>query len=361
MRSNAGDVMDAKSTLERKTRKGRKRQGRIRGEASSPPRRYVVSRFLPAAALALMASGCTVRLPHSILDPAGPQAAHIARLWWQMFTVYGLVFVVTLLLLVVALIKRRRDRPALGSGFVIVAGIIIPTVILVIMLISDIRVHKHFAEQREDFQVQVIGHMWWFAVRYPDHGIVDANEIHVPAGKVVRYELFSKGMIHSFWVPRLGGKRDQLPDHPNELRLEASEPGVYEGTCTEYCAGQHARMGFRLVAHAPDDFEQWLLQRQQPPPVPSDPRLLRGREVFMDAGCGTCHAINGLSQADTGPDLTYVGARRTLGAGEFANTIGEMSGWIANSQALKPGNLMPRTYLPPEDLHTLVDYLRSLR
>jgi cytochrome c oxidase subunit II len=325
-----------------------------------PPDFHGISRFLFCLSAPLLI-GCTVRLPHSIIDPAGPQAAHIAELWWQMFTVYGIVYVITLLLLALAVFARRRERPLLGAGFVVVAGIAIPTVILVIMLALDIRVHHKISYDREDFQVQVIGHGWWFEVRYPDHGIVDANEIHIPVESIVRFELSSAHMIHSFWVPRLGGKRDQLPDHPNYLRLEASEPGVYFGTCTEYCAGQHARMDFRLVAHTREDFEQWLRHRRQPLPVPTAPRLARGREVFREAGCAACHAIRGVSEADTGPDLTHIGARLTLGAGQFANTEGALAGWIANSQALKPGNEMPRTYLPPEDLHTLVEYLWSLR
>jgi cytochrome c oxidase subunit II len=329
-------------------------------KSEHPQNPYAIFRFLFSMSAPLL-SGCTVRLPHSILDPAGPQAAHIADLWWQMFTVYGIVYVVTLLLLALALFAGKRERSLFGSGFVIVAGIAIPTIILVIMLISDIRVHKSISHDREDFQVQVIGHGWWFEVRYPDHGIVDANEIHIPLESIVRFELSSAGMIHSFWVPRLGGKRDQLPDHPNELRLEASEPGVYHGTCTEYCAGQHARMDFRLVAHPREEFEQWLLHRRQPLPVPTEPGLIRGREVYQEAGCAACHAVRGLSEADTGPDLTHIGARLTLGAGQFANTPGALAGWIANSQALKPRNLMPPTYLPPEDLHALVEYLWSLK
>jgi cytochrome c oxidase subunit II len=316
-----------------------------------------VSGCLPAFLL----SGCTLGAPQSILDPAGPQAAPITRLWWEMFVVYGIVFVVTLFLLGLALIARKRDRPPLGTGFVFVAGIAIPTVILVIMLFADIRVHKQISQEGEDLTVEVIGHGWWFEVRYPEHDIVDANEIHVPAGSVVRFELSSASMVHSFWVPRLGGKRDQLPDHTNVLRLEASHPGVYHGVCTEYCAGQHTRMAFRLVAHEPGEFERWLVQRKQARAVPEDPRLAHGSEVFRSAGCAACHPIRGVSQADAGPDLTYVGSRLTLGAGQFRNTRGLLSGWIANPQELKPRNLMPRSYLPPDDLHALVDYLRSLR
>ena len=310
---------------------------------------------------ALSLSGCTVRLPHSILNSAGPHAGYMEWMSWLMLIVYGIVFVVTLLILGLALIARKRDRPVLGTRFVVIAGAAIPTVILVIMLILDIRIHKKIADAREDFHVQVIGHGWWFEVRYPEQGIVDANEIHVPAGRMVRFELSAANMIHSFWVPRLGGKRDQLPDHPNQLRLEASHPGVYHGVCTEYCAGQHARMGFRLVAHTPEDFQRWILHRRRSPPVPFDPRLLRGMDVFLNSGCASCHSVRGVSQGDIGPDLTHVGSRLTLGAGRFDNTWGLMSGWIANPQALKPRNLMPRSYLPPDDLHTVVDYLRSLK
>lgn len=306
-------------------------------------------------------AGCTTGLPHSILDPAGAHAHHIERLWWEMFVVYGIVFVITLLLLGGALLARKRASSPLGMRFVFVSGIAIPAAILVVMLIRDVQTHKRMAEHEPGFHVQVIGHMWWFETRYPEYGIVDANEIHVPAGVVVRFELSASDMIHSFWVPRLGGKRDQLPDHPTYLDLVADQPGVYYGTCTEYCAGQHARMDFRLVAHPPEEFERWLDHRRKPPPLPDDPRLRAGREVFLHGGCAACHTVRGASRAEIGPDLTHLGSRLTLGAGQFENNVGNLSGWIANSQAMKPGNQMPRTYLGPEDLHALVDYLRSLK
>ncbi len=317
-------------------------------------------RFL-LAGLVMGSSGCTGGRPQSILEPAGPHAGMIATLWWEMFAVYGIVFLVTLVLVGLALIVRRKERPALGQRFVFVAGIGIPAVILIVMLISTIRVSLRLSEGSTDFHVRVIGHHWWFEVQYPDHAIVDANEIHVPADSMVRFELSSAHVIHSFWVPRLGGKLDLLPDHPNHLRLQSGRPGVYEGTCTEYCAGPHALMEFRLVVHDRDDFERWLEQRRQPPPAPSDPRLVRGRDVFLNGGCAACHTIKGVSGAQIGPDLSHVGSRRTLGAGRLVNTPGYLAGWIANPQTLKPRNLMPRSYLSPEDLHTLVDYLGSLR
>ena len=311
--------------------------------------------------LLLFLCNCEGKRPRSILQPAGPHAEQIAWLWWLMFDTYGVVYLATLLLLVLALLARKREKPVLGSRFVVIAGIVIPTVILIVMLFFELRVSRGIHSTRSDFHVQVIGHGWWFEVRYPDYNIVDANEIHIPVNQMIRFELSARGMIHSFWVPKLGGKRDQLPDHANNLHLMASIPGMYHGTCTEYCAGQHARMAFRLVAHTQDDFNRWLLRNQQLQEVPSQPRLMKGMQVFSTAGCASCHSIRGFSQADIGPDLTYIGSRLTLGAGQLENTWGSLSGWIANSQALKPNNQMPRTYLSPEDLHALTDYLWSLQ
>lgn len=311
--------------------------------------------------LSLLQVACSVERPHSILDPAGPAAGHIAILWWQMFWVYGLVFIVTLGLLFLALRSRRRDESPMGFRFVFTAGVAIPALILVGMLVLTLRVMGNLHATTEDLHVKVISHHWWFEVQYPEYGVVDANEIHVPVGSMVRFELSAEGVIHSFWVPRLGGKRDMLPDYYTELYLQADEPGVYHCTCTEYCAGAHALMGFRLVAHEPEDFARWLENAAEPPPAPADPHLQRGQEVFMSSSCAGCHAIKDVSGGIMGPDLTLIGARRTLGAGTLENNRGNLAGWIANSQAIKPGNEMPLSYLESEDLHALVDYLRSLR
>lgn len=320
----------------------------------------LAARFLPVAAT-ILSSGCEADRPHSILDPAGPHAQHIADLWWQMFAVLGIVFAATLLALVLALTARRSEKPLLGSRFVIITGIAIPTIIVVALLIQSMRVMSSISGDSGEIRIQVVSHHWWFEVRYPDHGIVDANEIHVPTGRTVLFELRSSGMVHSFWVPRLGGKRDLLPDHPTELTLKADKPGIYQGTCTEYCAGPHALMAFRLVAHEPEEFRHWLRKAKRQPPVPTDQGLQHGRSVFINAGCGACHSISGLSEANAGPDLTLIGSRLTLGAGELPNIRGNLSGWIADPQSLKPGNMMPRFYLSPEELHALVDYLESLK
>jgi cytochrome c oxidase subunit 2 len=282
----------------------------------------------------------------------------------MMFVVYGLVFVITLAILFIATMSKKETKSPMGMRFVIIAGIVFPVIILVIMLIFELRISKklsHNEVTQSGLQVQVIGHGWWFEVVYPQYDIIDANEIHIPIDQDIVFILTSKSMIHSFWVPRLGGKRDQLPDHPNKLILNASSPGIYHGVCAEYCAGQHARMAFRLVAHKPDEFQHWIDRYKQAPVLPQDPDLLQGRLTLNSAGCLSCHAITGLSDANTGPNLTHIGSRLTIGAGQFENNKGTLSGWITNSQALKPGNLMPDTYVPPGQLHQLVNYLRSLK
>ncbi len=305
--------------------------------------------------------GCATDGPRSFLDPAGPAAEQIASLWWKMFWVYGLVFVVTMALLILALSARRREGSPLGNRFVFTAGVAIPALILIVMLVITLQVMGNLRPTGEDLRVKVTSHHWWFEVEYPGHGVLDANEIHVPVGSQVRFDLHSAGIVHSFWVPKLGGKRDMLPDYYNELYLQADKPGVYHGTCTEYCAGVHALMGFRLVAHEPQDFAGWLEDAAEPPPDPAEPGLQRGREVFMSSGCAGCHTIKGVSGGTIGPDLTLIGARHTLGAGTMENSRGNLAGWIANSQAIKPGNKMPRSYIEANDLHALVDYLWSLK
>jgi cytochrome c oxidase subunit II len=320
-----------------------------------------IFRLWPAGLTALLClSACSDATEH-MLNPAGPAAARIDRLWWEMFVVYGVIYIITLLLLLTALTIRRRERPMLGSRFVFVSGIVLPTIILLIMMVILIHDTMELGRGEAEFHVKVVSHHWWFEVYYPELGIVDANEINIPAGMRTKFELRSHAVVHSFWVPRLGGKRDMLPDHPTYLTLTADQPGDFRGTCTEYCAGPHALMAFRLIAHDPEAFARWAQDRRKPPPEPVDPLHKRGREVFIQEGCMACHAIRGVSESNAGPDLTLVGSRRTLGAGTIPHTAGALAGWIANPQEIKPGNLMPRSYLPPDDLHAVTAYLRSLQ
>lgn len=324
--------------------------------------------FFPAVAagaLLAMLHGCHQEHRQSALHPAGPAAERIADLWWLMLAVLGGVFLVTMLLALVAILRHRRSsepgRPV-GQWFIVAGGIVLPAVILVGLLIASLFTTVGLHPPGEPVTIRVTGHQWWWEVEYPEQGIVTANELHIPVGRPVRLELKTADVIHSFWTPNLHGKMDLLPELTNTLVLQASRPGVFRGQCAEYCGIQHAWMAFEVVALAEEDFVAWVEARQQQSPDPTEPLAARGREVFTTAGCNTCHTVRGeKAEGEVGPDLTHIGSRRTIGAGLLPNNKGNLTGWVANPQALKPGNKMPRSYLESEDLHAVVEYLRSLQ
>lgn len=333
--------------------------------SSGDARARTVRRAGILAAGALFLGGCGRKLQSS-LDPASSASSQIAGLWWMLFWIGVFVFVVTMALMLIGIMRRPGAAPGApplgGIPFVVLSGIVIPASFLLVILFTSLKATVALKPPPNQLTVQVIGHQWWWEVRYPDQGIALANEIQIPTGQPVRLELTSKDVIHSFWVPRLNGKMDLIPGHPNTFWIAADRPGTYRGQCAEYCGTQHAHMAFFVVALPPAEFQDWVGQRQQPNPEPRDPHLTRGKLVFSQAGCHDCHTIRDTAARGTaGPDLTHLGSRLTLGAGTLPNTTGNLEGWIADAQSSKPGILMPRSYLPPSDLHDLRAYLQSLK
>jgi cytochrome c oxidase subunit 2 len=218
---------------------------------------------------------------------------------------------------------------------------------------------------KPDLTLDVTGHQWWWEVSYaskrPAEVFTTANEIHVPVGAKVLVRLHGADVIHSFWVPKLTGKTDVIPGQTNLSWLEAREPGIYRGPCTEYCGVQHAHMMLEVVAQSPAEFEAWR-QGQLRPAVPAaDTTAQHGQELF-EYRCGLCHAVRGTrAGAHSAPDLTHLASRRTIAAGLLPNTAGTLSGWVENAQGIKPGNLMPNQDLPAEQLSAVVAYLETLR
>lgn len=313
-------------------------------------------------------TGCHPSHPQSSLHPASEEAADIARLWWVMCGVLGVAFVIVMSLALRALLVARHPRagpPGGGNRFVVWGGILIPGVILVGMLVYSMTVTIKQRRPLEGTPIEIIGHQWWWEVRYPQSGGVTANELYLPAGKPVLLELWAGDVIHSFWVPNLHGKIDMVPEVKNRFWLLADEPGTWRGQCAEFCGRQHAWMALTVVALPPDEFEAWLQQRQQPRPPPLEEEaglISRGEEVFFDASCHACHGIRDTrAEARIGPDLTHVGSRPTLGAGLLPNNADNLARWILDPQALKPGNRMPATPLAAEDVQALVAFLQSLR
>jgi cytochrome c oxidase subunit II len=331
-------------------------------------------RFLCSSPLLLLAAAC--RAETSSLNPQGEGAAQIANLWIIMLIIALAVYGQVVILFFVAVLRRRpADESTLDAPdtrppsrnamlFIIANGILIPAVIVIVVFGLNLRAQAALSPDDEavDLTIEVIGHRWWWEVRYPDHNIVTANEIHIPTGARVQLRLTSADVIHSFWVPSLNGKTDLFPGRTNQMTLYTDNASEYQGFCAELCGVQHARMRFLVIAQPQDEFDQWVAQQQQPAPEPQDDLTRRGQQIFLGAACVYCHAIRGTSASGViGPDLTHIASRRTLGAGIIPNTEGNLAGWIIDPQSIKPGNLMPPMYLEGDDLQALLEYMATLQ
>lgn len=313
----------------------------------------------------------------SIVHPAGPAAAEIALLWWIMLIAFTGVFLLVIILLFCGIFGRSSaiDRsesgpneskatcPPWGSnGFIVAGGIVLPILILTPLYFYSLTTSAGLRMPEEVLRIRVVGHMWWWEVRYPGSDVVLANEIYIPVGRPVRLELTSTDVIHSFWVPRLNGKRDMIPGVENSFWIQADEAGIYRGQCGEYCGTQHANMAFEVIALRSEDFDAWMISQTEKTDQSEVLSTDRGLQVFLTAGCVQCHSIEGTQAAgNAGPDLTHLGSRRMIGGALLPNTRGNLSGWILDPQAIKPGIKMPRTYLDADDLQALVLYLETLQ
>lgn len=308
--------------------------------------------------------------PPPALDPAGPFAGPVVTLSWVLIAMAVGVLLVVVAALWIGLFGPAKWRAGLGDRRLVwIGGLAFPVVVLSAVLVYGLILTSQLSEDPApgEMRVRVTGEMWWWRVAYLDAAgrevLQDANEVHIPAGTPVTFELDAADVIHSFWVPRLGGKMDMIPGRRNILRLQADRPGVYAGQCAEFCGGPHALMGLVVVAHAPADFAAWRARRATAPAPPTETLLTRGAALFTTNGCAACHTVRGSAATGlAGPDLTHVGSRRSLGAGILPNNRGTLAGWVAESQAIKPGNRMPRyANLSGPDLQALAAYLESLR
>lgn len=281
----------------------------------------------------------------SALAPRGPEAAGIAEITWVLLAAAAAIFVVVLALTALALFSRRAW---LGSkGMVVGGGIVLPLVALSALLAYTLWAPPRLsADIPADLAIEVVGHQWWWEVNYLDaeggKDFTTANEIHLPVGKVVELRLRSADVLHSFWVPALAGKLDMIPGKDNRLKLSADRPAVVRGQCAEYCGGPHAQMALFVVAEDAARFEAWRAAQREPAVQTADSEAVRGRRLFL-THCAACHTVRGTpADGKLGPDLTHFASRLSLGAGILPNHRGTVAGWIAASQDIKPGNLMPQ-------------------
>ena len=298
-----------------------------------------------------------------MLRIGGPASGRIADLWWGLFGISVVVWVVVTFLLVWALVLRRgpnvTPKPG-GVKTVVIAGVVVPLLVLIAAFAGSLFVLDKNRNPPDPpvATISVIGHDWWWEVRYPH--FTTANEIHIPVGQSVEVNLQTADVIHSFWVPSLTAKTDLIPNKINHTWLLATKPGRYRGQCAEYCGIEHAGMAFLVVAQPRAQYDAWVAHMAEPATTPSDSTAAHGAQVFQSASCASCHTIRGTTaDGKVGPDLTHFGSRWSIGAGVAPNNAGWLSGWIANSQTVKPGNLMPPQPLSSQDLQAVTAYLEG--
>jgi cytochrome c oxidase subunit 2 len=325
--------------------------------------------------LALLAAGCDRK--QNALAPASHQSQDIATLFWWMtgVSVVGLAVVIGLLLLAWKRSGRRgaaadthgsKPGERVGWYVVVIGGVAVPilliTALFVVANLFVIKTTEAPAANSTKRTILVIGHQWWWEVRYPGTSAVTANEIHIPVRTPVRLEVRTADVIHSFWVPELNRKIDTLPGTTNAIELYADAVGRYRGQCAEFCGLQHAHMGFYVFVDPAARFRAWLANARSDARAPVTATQRRGQQVFLAQGCASCHTIRGTSARGTvGPDLTHVASRSTLGALVIPDTPAELKAWIADPQHVKPGDRMPEQGLASSDLAAVVAYLERLR
>ena len=314
----------------------------------------------------LVATGCSG--PQSVLHAAGSDARALLTLFIVMLV--GLVVIWVLvngLMLVFNRLETGEHDERLARRLIVGGGILFPTVVLTALLVWGLSIMPDQRAPGDGLRVEVTGEQWWWRVSYWPEGaetpIVAANEIRLPVGQRTEFDLKSAHVIHSFWIPSLGGKMDMFPGRDTMMSLEPTEAGVFRGQCAEFCGASHALMAFDVVAMEQADFDAWLAAQAEPAAAPEGAAARRGAQVFAEQGCGACHAVRGTAAVGLmGPDLTHVGSRLTLGAGILAPTLENYADWIAHTGDIKPEVEMPAyTTLADADLSALSTYLMGLK
>jgi len=327
-------------------------------------------------------AACSKANPQSTFDTLGPVSRNQATILYVIAGVGTFVFILVFGILAYTVIRYRRrspddpDPPQIhGNDKLEVAWTIAPAIVLIAVAVPTLQGIFYAANPPTEARltVEATGHQWWFEFKYPELGVVTANEMHIPEDEAVIVELRSVDVNHSFWVPKLAGKVDMIPNNENRLWLQADESGMYYGQCAEFCGESHAKMRFRVVVEPRAEFDAWVARQQAAAAVPGDPLAKEGHDLFMSnqARCFACHTIAGTQKArgTVGPNLTHFASRQHLAAGNLENTQENLRMWLEDPDAVKPGNLMSRDAavyngqgepLTEPQISALVAFLRSL-
>jgi cytochrome c oxidase subunit 2 len=322
-------------------------------------------RWLSVSALALGGCGTDIQ---SVLAPHGAQAGKIATLAWALFAFGTVVLLIVVVATWLAMRGSTRLRALLARDRTILAlGLALPAITLSVLLGYGVFLMRAQLGPNEAgaMRIEVVGERWWWRVTYETAGgrVASATEIRIPVGRPVTFTLKSADVIHSFWVPSLGGKVDMIPGRTTHLRLTAERAGTYRGQCAEYCGGAHALMALAVIAMPPAEFDDWLAREAAPARVPAGEPERRSGALFLAAGCGSCHMVRGTPASGLiGPDLTHLGSRRSVGIDTLPLDAPNLVAFITDGQHIKPGNTMPPfRNLQADDAASITAYLLSLR
>lgn len=324
------------------------------------------NRTLSCAGRAVLVTGALLVLAacnpvQSALHPAGRHADEVATLFWIMSGAGFVIWAAVVGIVIYAVLGRRQPRSErFADNFILIGGVAFPAVTLAALLVVGLSLLPSWAEGDDppDLRVHVTAEQYWWRLAYEQPGgrIETANELHLPVDATVEFVLTSTDVIHSFWIPALGGKMDAIPGRTNVLRLEPTKPGIYRGVCAEFCGASHALMSFSVVVHEPAQYAAWL-------EAEALPAAAMGSEPFVAAGCGACHVIRGVTEAGVvGPDLTHLASRTTIAAGTLDNTPANLTAWLTAPDHIKPDARMPAyASLGEGDVRAIVDYLVTLK
>jgi cytochrome c oxidase subunit II len=331
--------------------------------------------------IAMLACGCPLlgaQSQTSIFSPQSAPARSISALSQFTFAITGLIFAVVAGLLVYVIIRfRRRDADdgseppqIFGSTQIELSWTIIPILIVTILFLTTARVIfdiQDAPKPKSALDVTVIGHQFWWEIRYPGFQVTTANELHVPissasASTPTFLKLTSADVVHSFWIPELAGKTDLIPNRINELWIAPESAALYKGQCAQFCGAEHALMLLRVYAETPESFATWVKGQQSPAAAPVSNAAVQGRKQFETQACINCHAVNGtVAKGRFGPDLTHLMSRETLAAGAISNTPENLSRWIDDPDNFKHGSLMPSMHLTKAQVEQIAAYLVTLK
>jgi cytochrome c oxidase subunit 2 len=334
-----------------------------------------ITTILVASATGALGGNDHVRAVPSMFAPASPLAESIRALSFLVIGVSAGIFV-TVSSVLFWCVYRYRQKPGdeseppqvYGSNPIEWAWTIVPILIVLVLTLATARTINELQASETPpnaLKVTVVGHQWWWEIRYPDLGVVTANELHLPvslpgAQRPTYLALESADVIHSFWIPQLAGKTDVVPNRHNLMWFEPTETGTFLGQCAEYCGTQHAKMLLRVVVQTPQEFERWTAAQRQP--AAADATVAAGRAVFQNTACINCHTLDGtVGDGRFGPDLSHLMSRSTIGAGAATNTRANLRAWVDDPHQFKPGVLMPAMKLDDTQLDQLTAFLLSLQ